>query len=241
MNQRHLSHEQTAELLGRLTCFSGLQVERLKRLAMHARQIRYQKGERIYSRGDAAESLYVVVSGRVKLSLPLSNHTEKVVSLIEPGFAFGVAAAYLGQPHATHAEASVDSHLVAIERDPMLREASQDAGFACRLLGAVARQKMALLNDLESCTHRSSLQRVVCYLLQQRPYAHAMQYEVVLPTSKREVAAKLNIAHETLSRVLNQLHREQIIEMHGRMIQIRDVVRLTLLNQPDCHPGRAPS
>lgn len=239
MNHRHLPFEQTTELLGRLACFNGVQGERLKRLAAFTRQISCQKGERVYSRGDPALEVYLVVSGRVKLFLPLSNHAEKVVSLVEPGQAFGVAAAYLGQPHAAHAVANVDSHLVVIDRDPLVREACQDAALACRLLGTVSRHKMALLSDLESCTHRSSLQRVACYLLQHRPHPKIHQYEFVLPSSKRDVAAKLNIAHETLSRVLNQLHREEIIEMRGRLIRVRDAIQLTVLNQSDCPPEPA--
>lgn len=239
MNQRHLPFEQTAELLGRLACFNGVAPERLKRLAASTRQINLQKGERLYSREDHALSVYVVVGGRIKVFLPLSNQAEKVVALVERGHALGVAAAYLGQPHAAHAVAHVPSNLVAIERDVLLREVCQDAGLACRMLGAVAREQMALLNDLESCTHRSSVQRVACYLLQQRPRPDIPQYEFVLPVSKRDVAAKLNIAPETLSRVLNQLHRERIIDMNGRFIRVLDSEQLTALNLSDCAPEQA--
>ena len=82
-----------------------------------------------------------------------------------------------------------------------------------------------LLTDIEACTSRTSLQRVVCFLTQQAPPAESA-YEVILGTSKQTLAAQLNLAPETLSRMLGQLSQAGLIEMHGRTIRVLDVARL---------------
>jgi len=47
-----------------------------------------------------------------------------------------------------------------------------------------------------------------------------------LGTSKQTLAAQLNLAHKTLSRMLGQLSQAGLIEMHGRTIRVLDVARL---------------
>lgn len=237
MNLRTLPHHQIAEILGRLASFNGLAQETLNRLAAGARQFSIARDEVLFDKGDPALALHVVVGGQIKLALPLANQTEKVVGLAGPGECIGVAAAYVGAPQPFSAVARKDSHLIAVERDLLVRQTCQDAGLACRLLGAVARHKLGLMRDMESCMPRSSLQRVCCFLLQHRPHFGALSYDIVLPTSKREIAARLNLAQETLSRVFHQLAEEDAIEVQGRLIRVRDSEKLIALNLASCPPA----
>jgi CRP-like cAMP-binding protein len=234
MNDSRLSRQQIAETIGRLPAFQGLPPETLLQLAGATRQVRLPRDGELFNKGDAAEAAYIVVGGQIKVYLPLSEGVEKVVSMAEPGECIGVAAAYLGAPHATCAISKADCHLLAIEGEALRRQACIEARLACRLLDVVSRRVVGLLHDLESCTPRSSLQRVCCFLLQQRPTPEAMRYEIVLPTSKREIAAKLNLAQETLSRTLHQLIADRIIEVSGRLIRVLDNERLAAINLNGC-------
>jgi CRP-like cAMP-binding protein len=234
MNHRLLPPSQIAEIMGRLASLNGLAADTLHRLACGARQFSIARNDPLFAKGDPALALHIVVAGQIKVFLPLANHMEKVVALVGPGECLGVASVYLGEPHPAHAVAKVDSHLLAVDREVLLRQASMDAGLACRLLGAVSKYQLGLLRDMESCTPRSSLQRVSCYLLQHRPHPRAQAYDVVLPSTKREVAAKLNMAQETLSRVFHQLAAENVIEIRGRLIQVKDSEKLIALNLAGC-------
>lgn len=234
MKLHALPQTQIVEILERLSSFSGLSQETLRHLAAGARQISIARNETLFHKADPALALYVVVGGQLKLTLPLANRTEKVLGLAGPADCIGVAAVYLGVPHPFSTTAKKDSHLIAVDRDSLVRQACQDAGLACRLLGAVARHKLTLVHDMESCTPRSSIQRVSCFLLQHRPHPRAQSYDVVLPTSKREIAAKLNLAQETLSRVFHQLVEEGAIEVKGRIIGVRDSEKLIAINLRSC-------
>ncbi|MGQ9686954.1 MAG: Crp/Fnr family transcriptional regulator [Thiobacillaceae bacterium] len=234
MNLHLLPQTQIAEILERLSSFSGLSRETLRFLAAGARQFSIARDELLFRKADPALALHVVVGGQIRLYLPLASHMEKLVGLAGPGECIGVAPVYLGAPQPYSAVARKDSHLIAVDRDLLVLRASQDAGLACRLLGAVAQQKLALMHDMESCTPRSSLQRVSCFLLQHRPHPRAKSYDIVLPTTKREIAAKLNLAQETLSRVLHQLVEEGAIEVQGRFIRVLDSNKLLALKLADC-------
>lgn len=53
---------------------------------------------------------------------------------------------------------------------------------------------------------------------------------MLLPTTKREVATKLNLTQETFSRVLREMAKAGIIAVRGRMIQVRDAERIQAMN-----------
>ncbi len=228
---------QIAEMMGRLTLFTGLSTECLLRLAGGARHFSVGRDAYLFRKGDPAQTIYVLVSGQVKVHLPLASGAEKVIAMIGPGESFGIASVYLGEPYSASALSRTTSHVLAVDRATLLRQAGQDAGLACRLLGAVSRRVSSLLHDMEACAPRSSLQRVSCYLLRQRPHAQVGCYEVILPSTKREMAAHLNLAQETLSRAFQQLSAENAITVQGRRIHVLDSERLMAINLAGCTPS----
>lgn len=236
MNVQRMTNNQVSETMGRLPVFNGLPPETLMRLASGTRPIQLPRDGELFNKGDAADAAFIVVSGQIKTYLPLSENGEKVISMAGPGDCIGIATAYLGAPHSASAVSKADCHLLSVSRDILRHQAGLDAKLACRLLDSVSRRVIGLMHDLESCTPRSSLQRVSCFLLQHRPHPLAAHYEIVLPTSKREIAAKLNLAQETLSRALHQLIAEKAIEVSGRLIRILDNERLMAINLVGCPP-----
>lgn len=237
MNHQILTCNQTAEMMGRLALFSGLSQECLLRLASGVRHFSVARDTWLIHKGDPAEELFVVVGGQMKAILPLANGAEKVIALLGPGESLGVAAVWLGEPQAISAVSKSTSHILALKRDCLLRQAAQDAGLGRRLLTAMSRRVLGLLHDLEACAPRSSLQRVSCFLLRQRPHPQAGQYEFLLPSSKREVAEHLNLAQETLSRMFQQLAAENAIEVCGRLVRVLNSDRLLAINLANCPPA----
>ena len=234
MNGLSLTPRQIIEILGRLSLFRALGEETLENLAVGTRQVRVARNEFIFRKGDLATSMHMVVGGQVRVYLPLTNGSEKVIESVGPGEAFGIAAACLAAAHPAHVMANKDSHLLVIDRHVLMREARSDCNLALRLLGEVARNELGLVRDLESCTPRSAHERVACFLLQHRINGvHA--YDIHLPTTKREIAARLNLTHETLSRVLHHLCDEEIIEVKGRLVRVMDSARLDAIKKDGCH------
>lgn len=233
MNALHLTHSQLVEILGRLTLFKGLDEQTLEELAVGARQVRVNRNDVVVQKGEPATALLMVVGGQMRMYLPLTNGSEKVIATLGPGEPFGVAAACLGAPYPAHVMANKDSHLILIDRYVLMREAKRSCELSMRLLSELARNKLCLVRDLESCTPRSAQERVACFLLQHRVNGEAA-YDVYLPTTKREIAAKLNLSQETLSRVLHHLCDQEIIQVKGRLVRVIDGPRLEAINKASC-------
>ncbi len=236
MNAFPLTPSQISAILGRLGYFRNLQPVTLRGLAVGARQITVKRDEQIFCKGDAAEDLYFVVSGQVKIYLSQANQTEKVVAMVDHGESFGIAAVWLGLPHPANAVAKNNSYLFLLDRQTLMRQARQDPLLAQCLMTDLSHRVMDLMRDMESCTPRSSLQRVSCFLLQHRPEAAIGSYDILLSTTKRDIAAKLNLSQETLSRTFQLLSREGAIEVQGRLIRVLDCQKLIDFKQMHCPP-----
>lgn len=230
MNAVPLTHSRISEIIDRLEYFRGLNAETLNQLAAATRQVAVRRDEPLFRKGEPADALHIVVSGQIKVFLLHPNGGEKVVALVERGQSFGVASLWLGETHPAYSVANKDSHLLIIEREVLMRRASVDCALAGRLLDAVSRRVVEMMRNLESCTPKSARQRVACYLTQRKPGSAGGEYEVLLPTTKREVATKLNLTQETFSRVLREMAKAGIIAVRGRMIQVRDAERIQAMN-----------
>jgi CRP-like cAMP-binding protein len=215
-----------AEILSRQPLFRGLSEGELAQISAGCREFRAKKNELIFHKGDPAEGMHVVVMGQVKLSLPSAQGMEKVVHMCGPGSTFGEAVAFLEKPYPVTAQATSESLLLLVSKRVLL-EAMDGNPMLCRkMMASLSSRLHELLADMETCMLRGSAQRVVCFLVQAAPAGNQTSYEINLPTSKQTVASQLNLAPETLSRVLGQLSDAGLIRVKGRSITILDREKL---------------
>lgn len=215
-----------AEILSRQPLFRGLSEGELAQISPGCREFRVRKNELIFHKGDLPEGMHVVVMGQVKLSLPTAQGMEKVVHMCGPGSTFGEAMVFLDKPYPVTAQATAESLLLLVTKKALL-EAMESSFMLCRkMMGSLSARLHELLGDMETCMLRGSLQRVVCFLVQAAPGGEQSAYEINLASSKQTIASQLNLAPETLSRVLGQLTDAGLIRVKGRAITVLDKDRL---------------
>ena len=211
-----------AEILSRQPMFRGLSDLERMQIASGCREIRTRKNEVIFHKGDIPEGMHVVVMGQMKLALPSSQGVEKIVHMCGPGATFGEAVAFLDKPYPVSAQAMTDGLLLLVSKHVLL-EAMENNSLLCRkMLASLSARLHELLGDMESCTMRTSVQRVVCYLMQAAPAGESAEFEIVLQVSKQNIASQMNLAPETFSRVLSDLSEKKLIKVKGRTITVLD-------------------
>ncbi len=222
MTRLPLSTALIPETMSRLAYFEGWPSDVLDRLALGAKMISVQKNDMLATKGQMLDHLYVLVSGLVRLYIPLPNNMERVVALVHQGDSLGESCLVLNQACPLHAVACKGSHLLAI--DPMVyrQELGRHSMLASKTLERVARRLMETLRDMEICAQRSSVQRVACFLMRHQPSPHTTAFKFQLPARKQDIAAKLGLTQETLSRVLSFLDKQGLIQMNGPVICIED-------------------
>lgn len=111
-------------------------------LAEAAREVEISKGDRIYKAEDAADALYMVVEGRVKLSTD-----ERLMSEVGPGEAFGTWSLVDDSARGHRAECVQDGLLLALHREEFYDVAADDLPLLQVVVRALARRLRTLVAE----------------------------------------------------------------------------------------------
>lgn len=209
-----------AEALRRVPLFSKVEPDDVVAMAEHVRELRIERGEILFQKGDQPHGFYILLEGRITLAFPSEQGTERILEVIKPGESFGEALMFLGQPYPIFSQAGVDSRVLDIPEEAITNLLDKDCRLAKRMLAGISIRLHELISNLEACSMRSSAQRVACMLQHAAPSAGTQEYDVQLPAAKHIVASQLNLTPETFSRVLHVLTESGLIEVSGRVIKV---------------------
>jgi CRP-like cAMP-binding protein len=218
----------TQAFLRNLPLFRELAPEEIDRVSVGTRELRVQRGDILFQKGDPTRGFYIVVYGQVKLLFVTPNGDEKVIEIMGPGQSFGEALMFMEKPYIVTAHALADSMLLHVSKEVVFEEIDRDPKFARRMIAGLSRRLHHLISDVESYSLRSATQRVIGYLLQpdhDDDEAHGRTM-VTLPAAKSVIASRLNITPEHFSRILHELTEAQLIEVTGRTVRILDMEKL---------------
>lgn len=206
--------------LAKISLFSGLlsvQYEALSRIGVkHS----FQKGERIFSEGDAGTGFYVVCSGRVKIFKVSLEGKEQILHFCGPGDSFGEVSVFTGQGFPADALATLASTVLFFPRGAFTQLIRQDPTLALNMMAQLSkrlRQFAGLIEDLSLKEVPGRLAKYLIYLS-----GREANNTVDLDVSKGQLAALLGTIPETLSRILAKLNRQGVIRSQGAQIRILD-------------------
>jgi len=96
--------------------FADLTSEKIDRLVSYSRVETYRAKQQIFAEGAAAQSLYGVLKGTVRISGSSSEGATVTYNIIQPGQVFGEIALLDGKPRSADATAMTDSELLVLNR-----------------------------------------------------------------------------------------------------------------------------
>jgi CRP-like cAMP-binding protein len=230
MNRLPAAATRYVDTMCRMAFFQNWPSESMERLSAGTKLASVGKNERLAHKGENLGQLYVLVSGLVRLFIPLPNDMERVVALVGPGESLGEACLVLNEACPYHAVAGRDSHLLAIDAHLFRRELTRNHTIAQQTMEIIARRLMDNLRDTEICAQRSSVQRVACFLVQQQPEKDMSTYKFLLPARKQDIAAKLGLTQETFSRMLGFLQKQGLIHVDGSQILVENGLKLAQIS-----------
>jgi CRP-like cAMP-binding protein len=212
------------EFLARLPLFNDMVPAELDQIAAQTTEVRPQRGENIFRRGDPCLGFHIVIYGQVKLAFVSPQGDEKVVEIIGPGQSFGEALMFMEKPYIVSAQALADSLLLHVAKSVVFEGIEHDPGFARKMLAGMSRRLHGLIGDIEANSLRSGTQRVIGYLLKGDPQGDGDG--LMLEVGKAVIASRLSLTPEHFSRILHDLVDKQLITVSGRKITIMDLEKL---------------
>lgn len=215
-----------SQLLKRSFIFSGLSEEELDELAGLAARRSFAPGEFVFWEGDAPDSFYIVIEGRVKVLKHSSLGKEFIIAFFGPGEIFGEVAVFQDRPYPASAQAAADTKVLRIRREDFLSFVSQRPQVVLRIvsvLGERLRDAQGRLKDLAGERVEQRLARTLLML--------SAKLGATLPFTRQEIADMAGTTTETAIRFISRLKDGGIIRSERGRITILDKTKLRLLSE----------
>lgn len=185
----------------------------------------YPDGGLLFSRGDAAERFFIVLEGRVNLFALTEKGDQSIIEVIDAGQSFAEGAIFAGAVYPLNAEVAAGSRLLEVPAQPFLRRLGERQGLAAQLLASLARWERRLIHEIADLKSLSPVQRLGAYLLALTTGEGQGAAQLQLPLTKSELASRLGITPESLSRALKRLATVGVTT-RGRTVVIADIPAL---------------
>lgn len=192
---------------------------------------RYAKGDFIFRRGDASETMMLIVSGSIKLAVISAQAKEVVVTFGATGDVFGEIAALDGEDRAADAIALEESDVFVMHaRDfvPALMQHPQAMIEIVHSLCRRARTRLALFEDL-TLDMRARFARGLLRLARQVGRRRGDGIHLELTVSQEELGNYLGLARANVSRQLGRLKALGLVRSEGTRIIVTDEAGLARL------------
>jgi len=216
------------EMVHNAPIFSDIGADDVQALLETAYVSNHAEGELLFSRGDPADRFFLVLSGRVNLFALTEGGDQSILEVIEKGQSFAEAAIFASQRFPINAECQPGTRLLEIPAQPFLARLAERRGLSAKLLGSLARWQRRMLAEIAELKGRSPVQRLGLFLLAQLRAAEMDENNsaaLTLPVTKVQLASRIGITPESLSRALARL-RPLGVSSSGRDFTIADPRKL---------------
>lgn len=200
-------------------------------LLEHANVISFPRGATIFMQDDAADAIYIVTDGWVKLYRIASNGAEAVVGVFTRGHSLGEAVALRSALFPVSAQAVTDCEVVRIDARLLLRLLESNPKIAISMLTATYAHLHNLVAQIEQLKSRTGPQRVAEFLLDLASCEFGA-CSVKLPYDKVLIAGRLGMKPESLSRAFAKL-KEVGVTIRQNAAEIDDIDTLRAYSEED--------
>ena len=229
---KNISTEQ--QIFGWLTqveLFQGLTKEALMPIIESVSYKKLSKGDMISYEGKPSSCCVLVLTGEVEVYRSTYLGEEKIFGIFNHYQLVAIAAIFM--PHNRFPmtiRAKTDCSVLLIEKQSLLQVCKTNPIIMQRLLIRFSTKLYEQINNIDWLTSSSSEQRLASYLLSLCSADNT--YQFILPISRGQLATKLGIRYETLSRLMSSWRKQQIIQVENNRINILNETYLKELTLP---------
>jgi len=185
------------------------------------------KKQILFSQGDAADAVFYIQSGKVKMSVVSPRGKEAVIVILERGSFFGEGC-LAGQPvHLATATTLEEARIVRIHKQTMLQLLQDDRTFSALFLAYLLARNVRIQEDLVDQLFNSSEKRLARALLLMAHFGKDGKPDKVIPNVSQETLAEMiGTTRSRVSFFMNRfkkmglIHNDGGLHVHSSLLNI---------------------
>jgi CRP/FNR family cyclic AMP-dependent transcriptional regulator len=176
------------------------------------------KKHTIFSQGDAAEAVFYIQAGKVKLTVVSQQGKEAVVAILERAAFFGESCLAGQAIRTSTATAMEDSSIVRIDKEAMISVLHEEPTFAELFMAYLLAHTIRIEEDLVDHLFNSSEKRLARVLLLLARFGKEGKPETVIAKISQETLAEMiGTTRSRVSFFMNKFRKLGFIDYNGEL------------------------
>ncbi len=184
----------------------------------------YPKGSMLFVEGDAPRGVYLLCSGKVKLTTSSTEGKTLIVKVAQAGDILGASATILGRPYEVSAETIEPAQVNFIKRDEFLTFLGTNTEAAMHTAQQLSEKYLCAQREIRSLglsqTTSEKLGRLLLDWCEDGGETTTRGIRLKVLLTHEEVAQMIGTTRETVTRLLSDFKRKAIIEVKGSSMYV---------------------
>ncbi|MGX5818074.1 Crp/Fnr family transcriptional regulator [Chitinophaga lutea] len=208
--------------------FTAATPEHIAELAAAKQCAVYKKGQDIFQEGAHPYGIYIINTGKVKLSHSGDEGREQIIRLVKPGDMIGYKALISNEPYTATATVLEESAVCFIPREVFLQVLQKDTALSLHMMQIVTNELRRAEVKITHLAQKPVRERLAETLLTlKETYGlEADDQTINVTLSREEIANLVGTATESAIRLLSEFRKEKVIDLSGKKIRILQLQKL---------------
>ncbi len=220
---------QADDALSEAPLFDTLDEEDTRALRAGVMVVKLARGDRLFSEGDIGDKLYIIISGKIKLTRAAPDGRENLQSVHGPGEMFGELSLFDPVPRTATATAVTDAELAGLAHDDVRKWLSTRPEVAMHLLQALA-QRLRRINDVKAdlvfTDVPGRVAKALLDLAERFGVPNSEGIQVNHDLTQEELAQLVGASRETVNKALADFAARGWIQLAAKSVLVTDADRL---------------
>ena len=192
----------------------------LEKIAVGKQKLIFQKGEKIFSQGDPADSIYFIQNGRIKVTVVSAAGKEAVLAMPGPHDFFGEGALVKQSLRVSSAVTLEPSTVFRVEKRAMIRSLHDQPELSEKFMASLLTRNIDLEEDLCDQLFNHSEKRLARVLLKlARLRGPDLLLDATVPVLSHETLAEMvGTTRSRITHFMNKFRTMGLIDYNGELI-----------------------
>jgi CRP-like cAMP-binding protein len=194
---------------------------------------KYRAGQTVFSQGSAADAVFYILKGKIKLTVVSEQGKEAVVAIIGPDEFFGEGCLTGQQKRVSAAVALTDCEIARVEKATMARALHEEPAFSEFFIKHLLTRTLRVEADLVDQLFNSSERRLARVLLLLAHFdKEGVSGPITEKISQETLAGMVGTTRPRISKFMNKFRRLGLIDYNGHLVVHNSLLTAVLHDNP---------
>jgi CRP/FNR family transcriptional regulator, cyclic AMP receptor protein len=194
---------------------------------------KFPKNQKIFSQGDAADAIFFIQKGKVKITVLSEHGKEAVVGIFAPGQFFGEGCLLGEESRSTTSQAMEECLITSITKPAMLALLGAEPLFSAFFIAYLLSRNSRIEDDLIDQLFNSSERRLARLLLLLANFGKEGDAPPIPVTLSQETLAEMiGTTRSRVSFFMNKFRKKGFIDYNGKIEVHRSLLDAVLHEKP---------